>query len=118
MEFRGRSYSVEEATVDSFEGGRFRLFSAGASRSKSLVPSAMGAGSCAIDNSSAFRMDPSVPLVVPEVNGSEIVPSQKLYAVDCTAIILVVATNPLRKLGNIERLIVSTYQSASGGGPA
>ncbi len=117
--FKGRSICVEEATTDSFEGVDFAFFSAGASRSKLLVPSALAAGAVVIDNSSAFRMDADVALVVPEVNGTEISPSRKLYAVpNCCTIILLVAVNPLRNLGKIERLIVSTYQSASGGGAA
>ncbi|HWA83852.1 MAG TPA: aspartate-semialdehyde dehydrogenase [Fimbriimonadaceae bacterium] len=117
MAFRGQEATVEEATPDSFAGVDLAFFSAGASRSKALVPAALAAGAAVFDNSSAFRMDPDVPLVVPEVNGEEIRPDRKLYAVpNCTAIILLVAVHPLRQLGKIERLIVSTYQSASGGG--
>lgn len=117
LSFEGNEIAVEEATPSSFAGVDFAFFSAGASRSRLLVPPALEAGACAIDNSSAFRMDSDVALVVPEVNGDEIKPGRKLYAVpNCTAIILLVAVNPLRKLGQIERLIVSTYQSASGGG--
>jgi aspartate-semialdehyde dehydrogenase len=117
LSFKGEELTVEEATPSSFEGIDYAFFSAGASRSRALIPAAIAAGASAIDNSSAFRMDPTVPLVVPEVNGVEIRPEIKIYAVpNCTAIILLVAVNPLRKLGKIERLIVSTYQSASGGG--
>lgn len=117
MSFKGTELTVEEATPAAFSGIDLAFFSAGASRSKALVPAALAAGAAVFDNSSAFRMDPEVPLVVPEVNGAEIRPSQKMYAVpNCTAIILLVAVNPLRRLGQIERLIVSTYQSASGGG--
>jgi aspartate-semialdehyde dehydrogenase len=119
LPYKGRELTVEEATPESFGGVDFAFFSAGASRSKLLVPEALKAGAYVIDNSSAFRMDPDVALVVPEVNGNLINPERKLYAVpNCTAIILLVAVNPLRKLGTIERLIVSTYQSASGGGAA
>lgn len=115
--FRGASVVIEEAKADSFEGIDYAFFSAGASRSRSLIPAALAAGAAVIDNSSAFRMDEDVPLVVPEVNGDEIQPGRRLYAVpNCTAIILLVAVHPLRKLGQIERLVVSTYQSASGGG--
>lgn len=117
LNFKGSELTVEEATPESFEGVDLAFFSAGASRSKLLAPAAIEAGATVIDNSSAFRMDPEVPLVVPEVNGDEIQADRKLFAVpNCTAIILLVAINPLRRLGNIERLIVSTYQSASGGG--
>jgi len=117
LNFEEKRLTVEEANASSFSGVDFAFFSAGASRSRSLVPAALAAGAVVIDNSSAFRMDTEVALVVPEVNGGEIRPGRKLYAVpNCTAIILLVAVNPLRKLGLIERLIVSTYQSASGGG--
>ena len=117
LSFKGQELTVEEATPDSFAGVDYAFFSAGASRSRALVPAALGAGAFVIDNSSAFRMDPNVPLAVPEVNGDEILPDKKLFAVpNCTAIILLVAVNPLRQLGTIQRLIVSTYQSASGGG--
>jgi len=117
--FRGKEFSIEEARPTSFEGIDVAFFSAGASRSKQLAPSAIEAGVLVIDNSSAFRTDPDVPLVVPEVNGSAIGAGDRLIAVpNCSAIILLMAVSPLRQLGSIERLIVSTYQSASGGGAA
>jgi aspartate-semialdehyde dehydrogenase len=107
---------VEAVTPDSFKGVDIAFFSAGASRSREFAPDAMRAGATVIDNSSAFRMDPQVPLVVPEINGS-LVGEGKLYSVpNCSAIILLMAVAPLRQLGTIERLIVSTYQSASGAG--
>ena len=119
LSFEGRDYAVEEATVDAFEGVDVAFFSAGASRSKQLVPAAVAAGALVIDNSSAFRMDDSVPLVVPEINLGSVKPDSRVIAVpNCSAIILLMAVAPLRKLGKIERLIVSTYQSASGGGAA
>jgi aspartate-semialdehyde dehydrogenase len=115
--FRGEELLVQEAKASAFTGIDYAFFSAGASRSRSLIPAALDDGGIVIDNSSAFRMEPNVPLVVPEVNGDELLPNRRLFAVpNCTAIILVVAVNPLRQLGNIDRLIVSTYQSASGGG--
>lgn len=115
--YKGETYRVEEAKPESFKGVDFAFFSAGASRSKALAPAALEAGAYVIDNSSAFRMDPNVPLVVPEVNPHAMTTETKLIAVpNCTAIILLVAVNPLRELGKIERLVVSTYQSASGGG--
>ncbi|MBC8064741.1 MAG: aspartate-semialdehyde dehydrogenase [Chlorobia bacterium] len=115
--YKGETYTVEEAKPESFKGVDFAFFSAGASRSKALAPSALDAGAYVIDNSSAFRMDPNVPLVIPEVNPHAMTPATKLIAVpNCTAIILLVAVNPLRELGKIERIVVSTYQSASGGG--
>lgn len=116
-EFRGEAIRIEEARPDQFQGIDVAFFSAGASRSRALAPAAIEAGALVIDNSSAFRMDPEVPLVVPEVNADALTPSSRLVAVpNCTAILLLVAVNPLRQLGQIERLIVSTYQSASGGG--
>lgn len=115
--FKGREIAVEEATPASVSGHDVVFFSAGASRSRALVPSALASGAIAIDNSSAFRMDAGVPLVVPEVNPQELRTDGRLFPVaNCTAIILTVAVGPLRKLGTIDRLIVSTYQSASGGG--
>jgi aspartate-semialdehyde dehydrogenase len=115
--FRGEELTVAEATASAFDGIDIAFFSAGASRSRDLVPAALAAGAWVVDNSSAFRMDPEVPLVVPEVNPHTLSGDRRLIAVpNCTAIILVTAIHPLRSLGKIERLIVSTYQSASGGG--
>ncbi|AIE83869.1 aspartate-semialdehyde dehydrogenase [Fimbriimonas ginsengisoli Gsoil 348] len=117
--FKGEDIAVEEATPEAFEGVDVAFFSAGASRSRALAPAAVAAGALVVDNSSAFRMDPAVPLVVPEVNGCAMTPESRIVAVpNCTAIILLVAVNPLQKLGKLDRLIVSTYQSASGGGAA
>lgn len=119
LTFEGRDYPIEEATADAFDGVDVAFFSAGASRSKQLVPAAVAAGALVVDNSSAFRMDSNVPLVVPEINLESIKPDSRVIAVpNCSAIILLMAVSPLRKLGKIERLIVSTYQSASGGGAA
>jgi aspartate-semialdehyde dehydrogenase len=117
--FKDAAVHIEVAQPDSFSGVDIAFFSAGASRSKSLVPAALAAGAVCIDNSSAFRMDERVPLVVPEINWSAAKPEDRLFPVgNCTAIILCMAVAPLRKLGKIERLVVSTYQSASGGGAA
>lgn len=115
--FRGKEIQVEEAKTTSFDGVNVAFFSAGASRSKLLAPAAVASGALVVDNSSAFRMDPEVPLVVPEINGEAIGLDNRLIAVpNCSAIILLMAVHPLRQLGAIDRLIVSTYQSASGGG--
>lgn len=115
--FRGEEYVIEEALPTSFEGVDVAFFSAGASRSKKLAPAAIDAGALVVDNSSAYRTDPNIPLVVPEINGDAVGIENRLIAVpNCSAIILLMAVSPLRKLGKIERLIVSTYQSASGGG--
>lgn len=117
VRFRGEECPIEDAKTASFDGVNVAFFSAGASRSREYAPRALAAGALVIDNSSAFRMDDDVPLVVPEVNPSALGPNNRLIAVpNCSAIILLTAVHPLRQLGKIERLIVSTYQSASGGG--
>jgi aspartate-semialdehyde dehydrogenase len=117
LPFNGEMHKVQAVTPESFEGVDVAFFSAGASRSKQFAPHALNAGALVVDNSSAYRMDPEVPLVIPEVNGDLIQPEKKLYSVpNCSAIIMLMAVAPLRKLGNIERVIVSTYQSASGAG--
>jgi aspartate-semialdehyde dehydrogenase len=117
--FGAGELQVEAATPASFAGIDVAFFSAGAARSKALAPAAMEAGAVVIDNSSAFRMNPGVPLCIPEINWSDVRPSDRLISVpNCSAIILLMAVAPLRALGQIERLIVSTYQSASGGGAA
>lgn len=119
MIFKGEEIVVEEVKPESFEGVDIAFFSAGASRSKEFAPHAVKAGATVIDNSSAFRMDPQVPLVVPEINFDAIEPGQKLIAnPNCSAIIMLMGVAPLRQLGKIDRLIVSTYQSASGAGAA
>ena len=117
--FNGKDYLIELAEPSAFEGVDVAFFSAGATRSKELVPAALKAGALVVDNSSAYRTAPEIPLVVPEVNADAIGPSDRLIAVpNCSAIILLMAVHPLRMLGTIDRLIVSTYQSASGGGAA
>jgi aspartate-semialdehyde dehydrogenase len=119
IEFQEKIITVAEADINSVKGADIVFFSAGAERSRRLAPAAVEQGALVIDNSSAFRMDPTVPLVVPEVNPDTLTLGTRLISVpNCTAIILVVAVNPLRSLGAIDRLIVSTYQSASGGGAA
>jgi len=119
LSFKDEQLCIEVAGPESFDGVDIAFFSAGATRSRSLVPAALKAGAICIDNSSAFRMDPEVPLVIPEINWSAVKPDDRLFPVgNCTAIVLCMAVAPLRKLGKIERLIVSTYQSASGGGAA
>lgn len=119
MTFRGVEVPVEAVTPESFEGTNVAFFSAGASRSREFAPHAVKAGALVVDNSSAFRMDDDVPLVVPEINADAIRPDHHIIAVpNCSAIILLMGVFPLTKLGVVERLIVSTYQSASGGGAA
>ncbi|MDX9979845.1 MAG: aspartate-semialdehyde dehydrogenase [Lentisphaeria bacterium] len=117
LEFRGEKLKVEELTENSFRGMDIALFSAGASRSKEFAAATVKAGAVMIDNSSAFRMDAKVPLVVPEVNPGDVKQHQGIIAnPNCTTIILLVAVKPLHDLSPIKRIVVSTYQSASGAG--
>lgn len=108
---------VQEMTEESFQGVDIALFSAGAGISKKFRKAVVDAGAVMIDNSSAFRMDEDVPLVVPEVNSADIAWHNGVIAnPNCTTIQMVVALEPLRALGHIDRIIVSTYQSSSGAG--
>ena len=119
LEFRGKPYRVEELTADAFKGIDIAFFSAGAARSREFVPAAKAAGAIAIDNSSAFRMDPNVPLVVPEVNARDLRRHNGLIAnPNCTAAILATAVWPIHQAVGVRRIIVSTYQAASGAGAA
>ena len=113
---KGREYVVEEATADSFKDVKIALF-AGGSASKDFAPAAVKAGAVVIDNSSTFRMDPQVPLVVPEVNPGAIAKHKGIIAnPNCSTIIMVMALKPLHDLRKIKRVVVSTYQAVSGGG--
>ncbi len=114
--YRGAYLPVREATADAFRGVDVAFFSAGASRSRELAPAALAAGALVVDNSSAFRMDPEVPLLVPEINPGALGGNRLAAVPNCTAIILTMALHPLRALGTVRRVVVSTYQSASGGG--
>lgn len=115
---KGGYLPVAEVTPEAFAGVDVAFFSAGASRSREFVPHALAAGALVVDNSSAFRMDDGVPLVVPEINPDALVGSRLAAVPNCTAILLTMALHPLRALGTMRRVIVSTYQSASGGGAA
>ncbi len=115
IQFMGKEYTVEEATEDSFKGVDIALFAGGAA-SKTFAPAAVKAG-VVIDNSSAFRMDPEVPLVVPEVNPEAIANHKGIIAnPNCSTIIMVMALKPLYNVSKIKRVVVSTYQAVSGGG--
>src|SRR5574344_3029123 len=116
INFMGKDYTVEEATEDSFKDVQIALFAGGAA-SKTFAPAAVKAGAVVIDNSSAFRMDPEVPLVVPEVNPEAIGAHKGIIAnPNCSTIIMVMALKPLYDLSRIKRIVVSTYQAASGAG--
>ena len=115
--FNGEEIAVEELKEDSFEGVDIALFSAGGSRSKQFAPIAARAGCVVVDNSSAFRMDPDVPLVVPEVNPEQIANHNGIIAnPNCSTIQLVVVLKPLHDAAKIKRVVVSTYQAVSGAG--
>ncbi|MBI1806948.1 MAG: aspartate-semialdehyde dehydrogenase [Ignavibacteria bacterium] len=117
LRFNGRDYCVEELTPQSFGGIQIALFSAGASISKEYGPIAAKAGALVIDNSSAFRMDDDVPLVVPEVNPHDIFKHKGIIAnPNCSTIQMVVALKPLHDRWKIKRIVVSTYQSVTGAG--
>lgn len=117
MLFRGQPIVVETVTPDSFVGVDYAIFSAGATRTREFAPHAIKAGAIVIDNSSAFRMDPEVPLVVPEINREDLKKHKGLVAnPNCTAAILGTVIWPLHQAAGIERIVLSTYQSASGAG--
>ncbi len=117
LPFRGESLPVEVATEQSFQGIDIVLASAGGSTSRAWAQAIVKAGAVMIDNSSAFRMDPTVPLVVPEINPDAAKTHRGIIAnPNCTTILLGVAIWPLHQVSPIQRLVVSTYQSASGAG--
>jgi aspartate-semialdehyde dehydrogenase len=116
IEVLGKTYTVEEAVPDSFNGIDVALF-AGGSASKTLAPEAVRRGAVVIDNSSAFRMDPDVPLVVPEVNPEALHSHKGIIAnPNCSTIIMVMALKPIHDRAKIKRIVVSTYQAVSGAG--
>ncbi|RPF55942.1 aspartate-semialdehyde dehydrogenase [Aquisalibacillus elongatus] len=115
--FKGEEVEILEAKPEAFEGVDIALFSAGGSVSKQLAHEAVNRGAVVIDNTSAFRMDPDVPLVVPEVNPEDIQKHNGIIAnPNCSTIQMVVALEPIRKKFGLGRVIVSTYQSVSGSG--
>lgn len=117
MSFAGKDIPVKELTADSFAGVDIAFFSAGGGRSKEFASAAVKAGAVVIDNSSAFRMDPTVPLIVPEVNGEDALDHTGIIAnPNCSTIILLMALAPLHRLSPVRRVVVSTYQAASGAG--
>src|SRR4029453_6741647 len=119
LEFKGKPYPVEELKASAFKGVDIAFFSAGATRSREFVPAAKAAGCVVVDNSSAFRMDPDTPLVVPEGKGAAPAKHNGIVAnPNCPAAILSVAVWPIHQAAGVKRIIVSTYQSASGAGAA
>ncbi len=119
LEFRGESYPVQVLKEDSFKGVEIGLFSAGGGISQKFAPIAAEAGCVVIDNTSAFRMDPEVPLVVPEVNPTDIGDYRKKGIIanpNCSTIQMVVVLKPIHDRARIRRVVVSTYQAVSGTG--
>ncbi|OGW46869.1 MAG: aspartate-semialdehyde dehydrogenase [Nitrospirae bacterium GWC2_57_9] len=117
LDFRGKSVIVRRLSKESFEGVDLALFSAGGERSLEFAPAAVKAGAVVIDNSSAFRMDPQVPLVVPEVNAPAAGRHRGIIAnPNCSTIALVVALKPIHDAVKIKRVVVTTFQSVSGTG--
>lgn len=119
LPFRGEQLPVEELTEKSFKGIDLVLASAGGSISQKFAPLAVQAGAVVVDNTSAFRMDPDVPLVVPEVNPQDIKKHKGIIAnPNCSTIIMNVPVWPLHRANPIRRIVVSTYQAVSGAGAA
>jgi aspartate-semialdehyde dehydrogenase len=119
LPFKGKPVLVEELTEDSFRGVDIALFSAGGAQSKRFAPAAVRHGTVVVDNSSAFRMDPGVPLVVPEINPEALREHKGIIAnPNCSTIISITPLWPIHKVNRIQRMIVATYQAASGAGAA
>ena len=118
LKFRGQDYEVEEASPEAFKDCQIAFF-AGGSISKEMAPEAVNAGAVVIDNSSTFRLDPNVPLIVPEVNIHELKNHNGIIAnPNCSTIIMVLAINPIHQRAGIKRVVVSTCQAVSGAGKA
>jgi aspartate-semialdehyde dehydrogenase len=119
LDFRGQKLVIEELNERSFDGVDIALFSAGGGISTKFAPLAVEAGAVVIDNSSAFRMDPDVPLVIPEINARRIREHKGIIAVpNCAAITALVPLWPIHRKNRIKRVIIATYQAASGAGAA
>jgi aspartate-semialdehyde dehydrogenase len=119
MKFRGGDIKVQELTDQSLQGVDIALFSAGGAQSKRFAPAAVKAGAVVVDNSSAFRMNVDVPLVVPEINAGELAKHHGIIAnPNCVAIVAATPLWPLHQKRRIRRIVMSTYQAASGAGAA
>src|SRR5512135_2516908 len=117
IQFGGKNWIIKRLAKDSFKRVDIALFSAGAERSFEFAPEAVKSGAVVIDNSSAFRMDPKVPLVVPEVNAHTITSHAGIIAnPNCSTIGMVVALKPIHDAVKIKRIVVTTFQSVSGTG--
>ena len=117
LKYKGTDITIKELTTDSFQGVDIALFSAGGGISKEFAPHAVKAGAVVVDNSSAFRMDPDVPLVVPEINGADAAAHKGIIAnPNCSTAITLMALHPLHKAFGVTRIFASTYQAVSGTG--
>ncbi|MFB3819764.1 MAG: aspartate-semialdehyde dehydrogenase [Candidatus Methylomirabilales bacterium] len=119
LTFNGESVPVQLLTTSAFAGVEVALFSAGASRSKEFGPAAAAAGAVVVDNSSAFRMDADVPLVVPEINPEAIAEYTRRRIIanpNCTTIVTLMAVAPLHRYSRVKRMVASSYQAVSGAG--
>jgi aspartate-semialdehyde dehydrogenase len=119
LTFRGEEIKVERLNEGSFQGIEIALFSAGATRSYEFAPAAVKAGAVVIDNSSAFRMEPDIPLVVPEINPEALAGYQSRGIIanpNCTTIVMLMPLKPLHDYGRVRRVIASSYQAVSGAG--
>ncbi|MBU2471214.1 MAG: aspartate-semialdehyde dehydrogenase [Bacteroidetes bacterium] len=117
IDYKGKTYDVEKLTPDSFKGYEFVFFSAGGPVSKEYAPIAVRSGALVIDNSSFFRMEESVPLVVPEVNPKQVLKHKGIIAnPNCSTIQMVVVLKPLHDRWKIKRIVVATYQAVTGAG--
>ena len=117
MTFKGEVIRVERLHADAFRGVEFALFSAGAAQSREWAPRAVAAGAVVIDKSSAYRMDPTVPLVVPEINGDAAREHRGIVACpNCTTIVTVMPLKPLHEVGRLRRVVATSFQAVSGAG--
>jgi len=117
MEFRGEGHTIEPLGLNSFEGIDVALFSAGSGISTEFAPVAVDSGAVVVDNSSAFRMSETVPLVVPEINGADVKNHNGIIAnPNCTTAITLMALHPLHQKFRVKRIFASTYQAVSGAG--
>ncbi len=117
IQFRGKNYVIKRLVKESFKGVDIALFSAGAELSREFAPEAVKSGAVVVDNSSAFRMDPKVPLVVPEVNAHTIASHAGIIAnPNCSTVGMVVVLKPIHDAVKIKRIVVTTFQSVSGTG--
>jgi aspartate-semialdehyde dehydrogenase len=117
LTFKGESIPVEVVSADSFEGIDFAFFSAGGTQSKEFAPHAIKAGAIVIDKSSAFRMEPTVPLVVPEINGAAARKHQGIVSCpNCTTIVTVMPLKALHDAGKLRRVVATSFQAVSGAG--